>query len=102
MKRASARDDNEAVVQRCEFVLAGFTRSHPSFSRSSRREPAQTPPNGIMNGLTSAATPSGNQMAKSAYSGVTASVGAESIPAATVAFVPCSIKMNEPVRWFVA
>jgi hypothetical protein len=40
-------------------------------------------------------------MAKSLYSGVTASVGAESIPAATVAFVPCSIKMNEPVRWFV-
>ena len=38
------------------------------------------------------------QMAKSVYSGVTASVGAESIPAATVALVPCSIKMNEPVK----
>ena len=44
----------------------------------------------------------GTQIAKSVYSGVTASVGAKSIPAATVAFVPCSIKMKEPVRWFVA
>jgi len=41
------------------------------------------------------------QMAKSVYSGVTASVGAVNIPAATVALVPCSIKMNEPVKWFV-
>ncbi len=38
------------------------------------------------------------QIAKSVYSGFTASVGADSMPAATVAFVPCSIKMNEPVK----
>jgi len=37
------------------------------------------------------------QIAKSVYSGFTASVGGSSIPAPTVAFVPCSIKMNEPV-----
>ena len=41
------------------------------------------------------------QMAKSVYSGFTASVGGNNIPAATVAFVPCSIKMNEPVSRFV-
>src|SRR5262249_46067263 len=41
------------------------------------------------------------QMAKSVYSGFTVSVGGSSMPAATVAFVPCSIRMNEPVRRFV-
>ena len=41
------------------------------------------------------------QIAKSVYSGFTASVGGNSIPAATVAFVPCSIKMNEPVSRLV-
>ena len=41
------------------------------------------------------------QIAKSVYSGFTASVGADNMPAATVALVPCSIKMNEPVNRFV-
>ena len=41
------------------------------------------------------------QIAKSVYSGFTASVGAVNMPAATVAFVPCSIKMNEPVSRLV-
>ena len=42
------------------------------------------------------------QIAKSLYSGFTDSVGGNSIPAATVAFVPGSIKMNDPVSRFVA
>jgi hypothetical protein len=42
-----------------------------------------------------------NQMAKSEYSGFTASVGGKSIPAATVALVPCSMRMNEPVSRLV-
>jgi len=41
------------------------------------------------------------QIAKSVYSGFTASVGGKSIPAATVAFVPCSMRMNEPVSRLV-
>lgn len=41
------------------------------------------------------------QMAKSVYSGVAASVGAANMPAATVEFVPCSIKINEPVSRLV-
>ena len=43
----------------------------------------------------------GNQITKSVYSGFTASVGGDNMPAATVALVPCSIKMNEPVSRFV-
>ena len=38
------------------------------------------------------------QIAKSEYSGFTASVGAASMPAPRVRFVPGSIKMNEPVK----
>jgi hypothetical protein len=44
---------------------------------------------------------SGVQIAKSVYSGFTASVGGNSMPAPTVALVPCSIKMNEPVSRLV-
>ncbi len=43
----------------------------------------------------------GFQIAKSVYSGFTASVGGNSIPAPTVALVPCSINMNEPVSRLV-
>ena len=42
------------------------------------------------------------QIEKSVYSGFTASVGGKSMPAATVALVPCSMRMNEPVRRLVA
>lgn len=45
--------------------------------------------------------PDGAQMAKSVYSGFTASVGADNMPAATVALVPCSIRTNEPVNRLV-
>ena len=41
------------------------------------------------------------QMVKSVYSGFTASVGGNSIPAPTVALVPCSINMNGPVSRLV-
>lgn len=43
----------------------------------------------------------GTQIAKSVYSGFTATVGADNMPAATVVFVPCSIKINEPVNRLV-
>ena len=43
-----------------------------------------------------------DQMAKSAYSGFTSSVGGKSIPAPAVAFVPCSMRMKDPVRRLVA
>lgn len=41
------------------------------------------------------------QMAKSLYSGLASSVGGWSIPAPTVAFVPCSIRINDPVSRLV-
>lgn len=47
------------------------------------------------------ATPDSVQIAKSVYSGFTGSVGADNMPAPTVAFEPCSIKMKEPVSRFV-
>ena len=43
-----------------------------------------------------------HHIAKSRYSGRAISVGGRSIPAATVAFVPDSIKMNDPVSLLVA
>jgi hypothetical protein len=54
-------------------------------------------PSCVQVGLTGASA----QIAKSLYSGLTASVGGNNIPAATVALVPCSIRMNEPVSRFV-
>ncbi len=42
------------------------------------------------------------QIAKSLYSGLTSSMGGSSMPAATVAFVLGSIRMNEPVNRLVA
>ena len=41
------------------------------------------------------------QIAKSLYSGFTASIGGLSMPAATVALVPCSTKMKAPVSRLV-
>ena len=41
------------------------------------------------------------QIAKSLYSGFTTSAGGKSMPAATVALVPGSMRMNEPVRRLV-
>jgi hypothetical protein len=46
-------------------------------------------------------TRSRNQIAKSVYSGFTASAGGNNMPAATVALVPCSMRMNEPVKRLV-
>jgi hypothetical protein len=41
------------------------------------------------------------QIAKSLYSGFTTSVGGKSMPAPTVALVPGSMRMNEPVNRLV-
>ena len=42
------------------------------------------------------------QIAKSLYSGLATSVGEKSMPAPTVAFVPCSMRIKEPVSRLVA
>ncbi len=81
--------------------------SKASFEESTNRPPPGVDPDarsksGLVWGPFSGMPLPPDQIAKSLYSGFTSSIGGSSMPAATVALVACSTRMNEPVSRFVA
>lgn len=77
--------------------LCSTTGSLPSFRRNVSGRAGMQHGWALREGMRLLAAPRA-QMAKSLYSGRTVSVGGSNMPAATVRFVPGSMRMNEPVR----
>jgi hypothetical protein len=98
--QAQARDDDLAKAKAARSVAEKMVTLGKSGTDFTAPAPAAEG-NHARHRSENAGKGQGIQIAKSVYSGFTASVGGNSIPAPTVAFVPCSIKMNEPVSRLV-